>query len=85
MPTPESAGAFAKLVAARTRLAEVTKLINECHARLSTDGLAERQRYEQLQTEWDEAFKDFQDATGEFTVTMNRLREDVDAQRLPKS
>jgi hypothetical protein len=77
MPTPESAEAFAKLVATRTRLTEVTKLLNECHE------VGSRQRYDQLQAEWDSAYKEFQTATDAFSATVKKLPEMVISHRLP--
>ena len=79
MPTHESADAFAKLAAARARLNEVTKLINECHASLSSDGQAGRQRYADLQAEWHEAFQAFAAATEAFSATVKKLNDDVEA------
>jgi len=51
VPTPESAEAFAKLVATRTRLTEITKELNEASAEMhaSKEG---RERYAELQKEW---------------------------------
>jgi hypothetical protein len=69
MPTPESADAFAKLVAARARLTEITKLLNESHERGSVQG------YERLQAEWDTAYKEFQAATDVFSAAVERLPE----------
>jgi len=71
MPTPECAKAFAKHVAARTHLNEVTRLLNESHERGS------RQRYDQLQAEWDMAYKEFQAATAAVSVTVKKLPEIV--------
>ena len=73
MPTPESAEAFGRLVATRTRLNEVTKLLNECHARLSLDGQAGRQRYAELQSDWETAFAAFQKATDDFSATVKEI------------
>jgi hypothetical protein len=84
MPTPESAEAFAKLVAARTRLTEVTKLLNECYDRLSLDGQGGRQRYIELQKEWDVVFREFEAATDAFSATVKKLPELV-THRLPTS
>ena len=84
MPTPESQEAFARLVATRTRLTEVTKLLNECHeAHFTTFGHGSRQRYDQLQAEWDRAYEEFQAATDAFSATVEKLPEMVMARRLP--
>jgi hypothetical protein len=77
MPTPESEEAFAKLVASRTRLTEVTKLLNECYE------VGSRQRYGQLQAEWDNAYREFQVATEAFSATVEKLPEMVMSHRLP--
>ena len=69
MPTPESADAFARLVAARTRLTEVTKRLNESHDRGSMQG------YDQLQAQWDVAYTEFQAATEAFSAAVKRLPE----------
>ena len=73
MPTPESADAFFKLVAARTRLTEVTKELNEASAQMhaSNEG---RQRYAQLQKEWEEAFQQFERATDEFSAVVHAIK-----------
>jgi|SRR5688572_25907412 len=82
VPTPESAEAFAKLVEAREKLTEVTRQLNEAHAK----GLIpeNRQRYLDLQKEWDEAFKRFETATDEFSALVRKLPEMVVTHRLPK-
>jgi hypothetical protein len=83
MPTPESAEVFSRLVAARARLNEVTRLLNESHAGLQSDGNAGRQRHAQLQREWEEAFRAFEKATDEFSATVKKLHQDVESHRLP--
>ena len=85
MPTPDSAAAFAKLAAARARLTEVTKLLNESHAGLMVDGNAGRQRHAELQDEWEAAFSAFETATDEFAATVKKLHQDVKAKRLPEN
>jgi len=62
VPTPESAAAFDKLVAARVRLNEITKQLNEAHAQMRTSMYA-RQRHSNLQQEWQQAFGEFEAAT----------------------
>jgi hypothetical protein len=84
MPTPESAEVFARLVAARARLTDITRLLNESHARLLSEGKAGRQRHAELQAEWEEAFRTFEEATGEFSTIVKKLHQDVEEQRLPK-
>ena len=84
MPTPESAEAFAKLVAARDRLTEVTRRLNEAHPPdgISADGFREDGvRYRDLQAEWDLAFRDFEAATHAFTSLVKHLREDIDPRK----
>jgi uncharacterized protein YukE len=83
MPTPESAAAFAKLVSARTKLNEITKQLNDAHAEISAGGQGARQRYAELQTEWDKAFRAFELATEEFAATVKHLHDDVEAHRAP--
>jgi uncharacterized protein YukE len=79
VPTPESAEAFTRSAAACARLNEVTKLLNESHAGLSTEGQAGRQRYAELQAQWDEAFRAFEKATDDLSATVKKLHEDVEA------
>ena len=83
MPTPESAKAFARLVASRERLTEITKHLNECHSRLWSEGLARRQRYAELQTEWDVAFHEFEVATDAFSAIVKQLPEHVVLHSVP--
>ena len=73
VPTPESAAAFARLVATRARLTEITKLLNEAHAGLQSDGEAGRKTHFQLQAEWEAAFIEFETATEEFAATVHRI------------
>ena len=85
MPTPESAEVFYRLVAARTRLSEASKALNDCHANLASLPLqSARERYHQLQDEWKEAFQAYEKATDEFSATVKRLHQDVEEHRLPK-
>ena len=85
MPTPESAEAFARLVAARSHLNDVTRLLNKCHSRFLSEGQRARERYAELQIEWDEAFMAFEKATDEFAAAVKRLHQEVEAHRLPKT
>jgi hypothetical protein len=85
VPTPKSAEAFARLAAARSRLSDVTKRLNECHEMFLAEGQAARERYAHLQMEWDEAFSAFEKATEEFSAIVKKLNQDVEAHRLPKT
>jgi len=85
MPIPESAEAFARLAFERARVTEITKLLNECHARFLRDGQAARERYAELQIEWDEAFDAFQKATEKFSSIVEKLHQDVEAHRFSKT
>ena len=85
VPTPESSEAFDKLALARTRLTEITKRLNECHSRFFRDGQAAREQYADLQIEWDEAFSAFEKATEEFSATVKKLHQEVEANRFPKT
>ena len=84
VPTPESAEAFARLTQARARLNEVTKRLNECHAGFLREGQAARERYAEIQIEWDEAFNAFEKATEQFAATVKKLQQDVETHRFPK-
>jgi len=81
VPTAESA-AFAKLAAARTRLNDVTKQLNDAHAKLATGGQAARLYHESLQREWDEAFQSFEAATDEFSATVRHLHDEIESARV---
>ena len=85
MPTPESAEAFTRVASARDRLTDITKRLNECHARFLRDGQAARERYAELQMEWDEAFSAFENATEKFAATVKKLHLDVEANRVSKT
>jgi hypothetical protein len=77
MPTPESAEAFANLVAARTTLTEFTKRLDE-----AKEGLpATRALHASLQTDWDETFRAFEAATTAFSETVKHLHEEVESRR----
>jgi hypothetical protein len=73
VPTPESAEAFAKLVAARIRLTEVTKELNEASVEMPTSNET-RQRHAQLQQEWEQAFRDFEAATDELLIAAHEAK-----------
>jgi|SRR5678815_3165714 hypothetical protein len=83
MPTPESAAAFAKLVAARDRLTEITRRLNQAHPSesVNADGFRADVRYRDLQAEWDVAFREFEAATIAFTSLVKHMREDLDARQ----
>jgi len=84
VPTPESAEAFARLTLARARLNEITRRLNECHAGFLREGQAARERYAEIQIEWDEAFNAFEKATEQFAARVKKLQQDVEAHRFPK-
>lgn len=76
---PESAEAFDRLVATRQRLNEITRKLNEAGPQMAAPGAAmgmkeAELRYRQLQSEWDEAFRDFESATNAFAATVMKLR-----------
>jgi hypothetical protein len=68
----ESGEAVAKLVAARTRLTEITRQLNEAK---TGPGKAASVRYAGLQAEWDEAFRAFQIAVEVFSVIIRKSRD----------
>ena len=68
MPTPENLEAHVKLVAARDRLAGITRQLTEANASIYMSVKA-RPRYEELQKEWEQAFRDFQVVTRDFIKT----------------
>jgi hypothetical protein len=83
MPTTESAEAFSRLVAARTRLTRLTKLLNRAHTR-RFDNKAARERYIRTQKEWQDAFHLFTAAAAQFSDSVTKLQEDVEAGRVPE-
>ena len=85
MPTPEGERAFAQLVAARARLNDITKQLNDAHARLATGGQTARLHHESLQCEWDEAFRAFEAATDEFSATVKHLHDEVESARVNRT
>jgi len=56
VPTPEAAEAVTRLIAARARLTEITKKLNETHSGKDL-GSEARQRYDALEKEWETALK----------------------------
>jgi hypothetical protein len=77
MPTPESAAAFEKLVAARERLLEITSLLNEAHTQINK-GRAERQRFLDLQEQWDALHKAYKMATEDFMGVIDHMKRPED-------
>jgi hypothetical protein len=76
MPTPESAAAFAKLVEKRARLNEVSReLRNALKNRTSVFG---DRRYQELQAEWEQALREMEAATKEFSAAITYLHEDAE-------
>ena len=71
VPNAETGEAVAKLVAARTRLTEITKQLNEAKAGAGT---TVRTHYEALEKEWEEAFREFQYAVEGFSAGIKRVR-----------
>jgi hypothetical protein len=63
MPTADSCAAFAKLVAARTRLTELTEEVKQSQVEVLSDGPEARDHQTNLQAMWEEAFLDFVAAT----------------------
>jgi len=76
MPTPESAAAFAKLVEKRARLGEVSKQLHDAMADRSS--VAGTTRYRELQAEWEQALREMDSATEEFSAIIKHLHEDAE-------
>jgi hypothetical protein len=74
MPTPESAAAFARLVEKRARLSEVSKQLHDAMADRSS--VAGNTRYRELQTEWEQALREMEAATEEFSAVIKHLHDD---------
>ena len=81
VPTPESSDALTKLVAARERLAGLTRQLTEANATMFTSGNA-RRRYEELQKEWEQAFTEFKAARAAYSITVKNIPQDVEAGKL---
>jgi uncharacterized protein YukE len=75
MPIVASAAAFDRLVAARSHLNEIEKLINDIEPDKDRQSMA---RYRQLQTEWDTAFSELETATQEFSTAVSEARKDLE-------
>jgi cytochrome c556 len=74
--TPENVEAFANLVKARERLAEITRKLTEAPMTFFPSG-DERRRRERLQREWELAFEDFKEATAAFSATVHNMPADL--------
>jgi hypothetical protein len=81
MPRPESAASFAKLLAARARLNEITKQLNDLRADPAANTQVQRARRAQLQMQWDFAFQSFDAATKEFSATVTRPHADIESRK----
>lgn len=79
MPTPESAAAFEKLSEARTRLNEITRELNEAHAKM-LENCNGRARHIQLQKDWAEAFDKFQTATEELAGVLRTIKSQIESE-----
>ena len=82
MPTIESAEAFSRLVAARTRLIRLTRMLNRAHGQRH-DTRDARFRYERTQNEWQEAYCLFTKATAEFSESVKRIPQQVGLEETP--
>ena len=67
VPTPESSEALTKLVAARERLAGLTRQLTEANASIYMS-IKARGRYEELQKEWEQAFTEFKVASAAYSI-----------------
>lgn len=76
--TPESSEALTKLVAARERLADITRQLTEANTSMHTSGKA-RRRYETLQKEWEQAFTEFNAASAAYSITVKNIPQDMEA------
>jgi len=76
MPTPESERAFAKLVRTRSRLNEISKLLNEA---IDSGKLSGQPQRRELEQQWDLAFHEFEAATNEFYATVRQFHDQVEA------
>ena len=79
MPTPESAAAFDKLVEKRSRLNDISKELHD--ALTDRTSISGNTRYRELQAAWDEAFREFESATEEFSAIVKRMHEEAEARR----
>jgi hypothetical protein len=77
VPTTDTTTGFEKLVETRTRLNEISVQLREAlegRGVLSFDN-----QYRELQAKWDEAFLAFEEATEEFSATIRRIHDDLEA------
>ena len=81
MPTAESA-AFAKLAAARTRLNDVTKQLNDAHAKLATGGQAARLYHESLQRDWMRRSSPLKLQRMNSRLTVRHLHDEIESARV---
>ena len=77
MATPESSEALNKLVAARERLADITRQLTEANASMHTSGKS-RRRYETLQKEWEQAFTEFNAASAAYSIAVKTIPQDME-------
>ena len=80
MPNSENSDAFKNLVAARNRLNEITKRLNEAYAERFGSADA-RARYLQLQAEWDAAFRVYASMADTFCVAVKELPDQLKSVR----
>jgi hypothetical protein len=78
MPTPDSAEAFSRLIAARNRLSDITKQLNKLHS-IPSLSKADAARYKHLKAEWDEAFHEFEAASQAFTAGLKGFKDMMDS------
>jgi len=71
-----SSEALTTLLAARERLASITRQLTEANASMHTSGKA-RRRYEELQKEWEAAFTEFRAA-----IAVKNIPQDTEAGKL---
>ena len=79
MPNTENSDAFQNLVAARNRLNEITKRLNEAHE--EEFSIRAEARKHLLQAEWDAAFRAYASAADTFCVAVKALPGEL--KRLP--
>ena len=77
MPTPETAEAFAKLAAARARLNDISRDLNEALEARGT--VAGEQVYRELQERWRDAFHSFETAAEEFHIAVRQAHDELEA------
>jgi len=75
MPTPQSAATFAKLLAARTRLNQITVRLQEHLSR----GESLTPAYRALQYAWDDALAELDTASEEYSKAVKDFHDQVTA------